>query len=78
MKFELLKQRVQRLLERADIQLNGNRPWDIQVRDDAFYPRVLAQGSLGLGESFMDGCWESGALDALIFRLLRAQLDRQV
>jgi cyclopropane-fatty-acyl-phospholipid synthase len=78
MNLELLKQRVQRLLERADVRVDGNRPWDIRVRDEAFYPRVLAHGSMGLGESFMDGCWESGALDTLIFRLLRAQLDRQV
>lgn len=73
-----LKQRVQRLLEPADIRLGGDRPWDIRVRDETFYTRVLAQGSLGLGESFMDGCWESSALDALIFRLLRAELDRHV
>ena len=78
MKLELLKQRVQSLLERADVRVDGDRPWDIRVRDEAFYPRVLAHGSMGLGESFMDGCWESGALDTLIFRLVRAQMDRQI
>lgn len=78
MNLARLKQRVQSVLESADVRLDGNRPWDIRVRDEAFYPRVLANGSLGLGESFMDGCWESGALDALMYRLLHAHLDRHV
>lgn len=78
MSLQLLKQRVQRLLEPADVRLDGHRPWDIQVYDEAFYPRVLAHGSLGLGESFMDGWWEAQALDSFLFRLLRAQVDRHV
>ncbi|HET9401014.1 MAG TPA: cyclopropane fatty acyl phospholipid synthase [Candidatus Acidoferrales bacterium] len=54
---------VRRLLASADVRVNGNRPWDILVFDDRFYPRVLKEGSLGLGESFMDGWWDSAELD---------------
>jgi cyclopropane-fatty-acyl-phospholipid synthase len=39
--------------------------------------RVLAQGSLGLGESYMDGWWDSEQVDELICRLLQARLDEQ-
>jgi cyclopropane-fatty-acyl-phospholipid synthase len=78
MYFKFLKRQVQRLLEPADVHLNGDRPWDIRIHNDAFYSRVLAHGSLGLGESFMDGWWEVPALDSFLFRVLRAQLDRHV
>ena len=69
---------VERLLDAADVQVGGDRPWDIQVNEPAFYRRVLAEGSLGLGESYMDGWWEAGELDRLIERLLEARLDRRV
>ena len=78
MPYLALKSRLQRLLAPADVRLDGRRPWDIEVRRDDFYPRVLAQGSLGLGESYMDGWWETRALDALLQRLLDAGLDRRV
>jgi cyclopropane-fatty-acyl-phospholipid synthase len=78
MAYRSLQRRVQRLLEHADVHLGGDRPWDIQVRRDAFFPRVLAQGSLGLGESFMDGWWDTGSLDELLRRLIEAHLDRHV
>jgi cyclopropane-fatty-acyl-phospholipid synthase len=35
----------------ADVRINGSRSWDINVYNDAFYSRVLRQGSVGLGES---------------------------
>jgi cyclopropane-fatty-acyl-phospholipid synthase len=73
-----LRQRVQRLLAAADIALGGDRPWDIRVHHDAFYPRVLAHGSLGLGESFMDGWWDAPKLDATLQKLIVARLDRNV
>lgn len=70
--------KVQRLLNQADIRINGNRPWDIRVENDHFYRALLCQGSLGLGESYMAGWWDSPCLDQFFFRVLRAGLDRQV
>jgi cyclopropane-fatty-acyl-phospholipid synthase len=70
--------RVEHLLARADVQVDGRRAWDIQVQEEAFFARVLAQGSLGLGESFMEGWWDTDALDQLLTRLLRAGLDTRV
>lgn len=73
-----LQRRVQGLLESAGVRVDGDRPWDIQVHDPRFYRRVLAQGSLGLGESWMEGWWTAGSLDGVLYRLLMARLDKQV
>ena len=73
-----LRNRLQQLLSLADVRIDGDRPWDLQVDDDRFYARVLAQSSLGLGESYMDGWWRTQSLDGLLFRLLNADVDRRV
>lgn len=66
------------LLQRADIEINGKRPFDIQVKNKHFYKRVLQQGSLGLGESYMDGWWECEQLDEFISRLLKIDIESQI
>lgn len=72
------KEVVQKLLTKADIQINGDRPWDITVHNEKLYDRVLAQGSLGLGESYMDGWWDVPELDQFFFRLFRSGAIEQV
>jgi cyclopropane-fatty-acyl-phospholipid synthase len=66
---------VTELLAEAGVTVDGPRPWDLQVRDERFYRRVLGGGSLAFGESYMDGWWECEALDELCCRLLRQRLD---
>lgn len=46
---------IQDILDLADVQIGGNRPWDIQVRNPSFYNMVLSGGSLALGETYMAG-----------------------
>lgn len=70
--------RIETLLERAQLVRNGATPQDPQIHNDAFYSRVLVHGSLGLGESYMDGWWDADDLDGFLFRLVAARLDRQV
>jgi len=72
------RQTVERLLSLADVRIDGDRPWDIQVHDEAFYARVLAEGALGLGESYMDGWWDCERLDELFRRVLLARLETKV
>jgi cyclopropane-fatty-acyl-phospholipid synthase len=67
-----------KLVEIADVRFNGGRPWDIRVLDPSLYDRILRDGSLGFGEAFMDGSWESDRLDETFDRLLRADLERRV
>ncbi len=62
----------------ADVRINGNRPWDIQVHNENFYQRLLAEGSLGLGESYMDGWWDCEKLDQFFYKVLRANLNKKV
>lgn len=62
----------------ADIQMDGQRPWDIMVLDQRFYGRVLAGGILGFGESYMEGWWDCAALDEMFFRAIRARLEERV
>jgi cyclopropane-fatty-acyl-phospholipid synthase len=71
------KEVVGNILSKADIQINGKRPWDIQVHNDKLYSRVLSGGSLALGESYMDGWWDCAALDEFFNRLLRARIDQK-
>lgn len=75
---ERYQRRVQALLEGTGISIGGGHEWDPQVHNDGFYARVLGQGSLGLGESYMDGWWDAGSLDGFILRLLQARLDERV
>jgi cyclopropane-fatty-acyl-phospholipid synthase len=73
-----LRDRVADLLARADVIINGARPWDIRVHDERLYARVLSEGTLGVGESYMDGWWDCEKLDELIARVLRADLKHAI
>lgn len=67
-----------KLLASADIRINGGRPWDIIVRDPGVYRRVLAGGSVGFGEAYMDGLWECDRLDEMFTRLLKVDIDARI
>ena len=69
---------MERILALADIKVNGSRPWDIQIHNEGFYDRVVSQGSLGLGESYMDGWWDVEELDEFFHRALRADLATKI
>ena len=66
------------LLAHADVQLDGGRPWDIQVRDPRFFDRVMGDGTLGAGESYMDGWWDCEQLDVMFTKVLSAKLERRL
>jgi len=78
MSYAACRSKIVQLLSFADITVGGDNPWDLQVHDDAFYGRFLAEGSLGLGEAYMDGCWDCERLDEFFHRALRAELDTKV
>ena len=65
------KKYVKNRLNDANIEINGDRPFDIQVKDERFYNRILLNGSLGLGEAYMDGWWECAQLDEFFNRMLQ-------
>lgn len=69
---------VSELLRGSDVKVNGSRPWDIQVHDERFFHRVLAQGTLGVGESYMDGWWDCEQLDEMLSRVLSQDVDEHL
>jgi len=69
---------VQDILKPAGITVNGKKPYDVKVNNPAFYKRVLAGGSLALGEAYMDGWWDCKQLDEFISRVLAAELDKKI
>lgn len=68
---------IEEWLEKADVKINGDRPWDIQVNDERFYKRVLSGGSLALGESYMDAWWYAVQVEEFIARCLRVKLENK-
>ncbi|WP_136067241.1 cyclopropane fatty acyl phospholipid synthase [Modicisalibacter radicis] len=68
---------VEDLLEGSGVALNGSAPWDIQVLHPDFFSRVLRQGTLGLGEAYMDGWWDCERIDEMAHRLLRHGLGER-
>ena len=72
------QQLVAGMLGRADIRIDGDRPWDMRLHDPGALERALAEGNLGLGEAYMAGAWDCERLDAFFDHLLRAHIDREV
>ena len=69
---------VSRVLQSADIRPDGDRPWDVRIKDERLYDRVLRDGNLGLGESYMDGWWDTEDLTEFINRLVRVDAEALV
>lgn len=67
------KKIAQKILRSVDVEVNGNRPWDIQVHNDKFYSHALANGSRGFGEAYVDGWWDSDDMAELVNRLLKTK-----
>ena len=68
---------VEKLLDGSGVTLNGAEPHDLRIFHPDFFSRVLHQGTLGLGEAYMDGWWECDRIDELACRLLRHGLGER-
>ena len=66
------------LLREIDVEVDGPGPDDLQVYDDRFYERVIADRELGMGESYQDGWWGAERVDELMTKVLAAQLKDRV
>ena len=72
------KELVKKLLSYADIEINGSRRWDIQVNDERLYDRVIADQSLGLGESYIEGWWDCARIDEMMAKLIDAKINHKL
>jgi len=62
----------------CDVSIRGNRPTDIQVRDSRFYSRVLAGGSIGFGDSYMNGWRDCADPDSMVSRIPRPSVGQRI
>lgn len=73
-----LEQIFQNSFSEVGIQINGDKPWDLQIHNPKLYERVISNGSMGLGEAYMEGWWDCEALDEFFFRVLYHRLDKKL
>lgn len=76
--MDKFQKKAQKLLEPTGITINGTRKFDIQVHNENLFRRVFADGSLGLGEAYMEGWWDCEDLDEFFYRLTSEELERRV
>jgi len=65
---------MREMLAGAGVTIGGSAPWDIQIHDQRTFSRVLRDGNLGVGESYVEGWWDCEALDQMIDRVTRARI----
>ena len=73
-----LEKKAEEILEKADIKLNGNRPWDIKVKDKRAYEETFSKGTLGFGESYMKGWIEIDDLEEFFTRIFENKIDEEI
>lgn len=66
---------ITELWAQADIQVGGDRPWDVKIHNPNVFRRIVGQGTLGLGESYVDGWWDCDRLDIAFEKAMSAQLE---
>lgn len=78
MRSDIYESTLRNLLSQADVTINGDRPYDIIVHNPDTHRRILREGSLGLGEAYVEGWWDCPRLDQFFDRVFRARLDEKV
>jgi cyclopropane-fatty-acyl-phospholipid synthase len=68
------KTKAIKMFAKADIKIDGNREWDIQVHDERFYSSLLFHGSVALGETYVNGWWDCKNVEQFIYRVLHYRL----
>lgn len=70
-----MDKKLQKILGKADVKINGGRPWDIQVNDKKVFRKVKLGGLTALGEAYVDGLWDCQQIDELLERLIKADFS---
>ena len=66
------------LLDTAQVEIGGSRPWDIQIHNSRLFERVLGDRELGLGEAYQDGWWDAERVDQFLERVMVADLRSSI
>lgn len=70
--------KIKELLSLAGVEVNGTNPWDIVIKNPKTYDRVLRDGTLGLGEAYIDEWWTAEKPDEFFYRVLLRRLDKEI
>ena len=68
---KILIDKYSEFLESIDVEINGNRPWDLTVHNPDVFKSILFNGSLGFGESYMKGWFDCERLDLFFEKVLK-------
>ena len=69
-----MKNKFITIANQIGVEINGPNAWDIQIHNESLYSRLFRDGSLGAGESYMDGWWDCNDLVELSFRVAKNNL----
>ena len=64
--------------DECGVTINGSAPADPQIHNRELARRAFTEGSMGLGEAYMEGWWDCEALDELATRAMRASIDQKI
>ena len=70
--------KIIQLLKGTGIEINGQNSWDIKANNPKVFARILAQGSLGFGNAYMDGWWDCDRIDIMIEKIILANLHKKL
>jgi cyclopropane-fatty-acyl-phospholipid synthase len=76
--LDKLRKKCEDILRLADINLSGDRPWDLEIYNNKFFDRIFSEGSLALGEGYMDGWWDAHSVDQFICKLLSSDVEEKI
>lgn len=71
------ERQVREIFTAAGIRLDGSEPAALTIKNDRFYARFLRDGTLGLGESYMEGWWECQDIPAMMAKFAQAGISKK-
>lgn len=69
---------LQAKFKSAGIDCKKDNTYGLKIHDPRFYDRVLKHGSLGLGESYIDGWWDAEHVDEMICNITKFSLETTI
>jgi len=66
------------LCEAADVKIDGTCPWDFRVHNPSVFGRVLYDGSLAFGDTYVDSRWGCEAIHQLLSRFFAVEADIKI
>ncbi len=65
---------LRQICDECGVTINGSEPPDPQIHNTDVAKRMITDGSIGLGEAYMEGWWDCEALDELATAMLKVKI----